>query len=92
MPNLVRQRAKDFSSAGISMMRVRVLSQFIREGAPIVDVDARPAQACPAGPRGDVRIKPRYDGHGTARSPFGEIERKALDSGTCRSADRAPNV
>ncbi len=55
-------------------------------------VDARPAQACPAGQRGDVRIKPRYDGHGTARSPFGEIERKALDSGTCRSADRAPNV
>ena len=68
------------------------ISLFIREGAPIVDVDARPAQACPAGQRGDVWIRPRYDGHRTARSPFGEIERKALDSGTCRSANRAPNV
>ena len=74
------------------MMEIRVLPKFIREGAPIVDVDARPVQACPAGQRGDVWIRPRYDGHRTARSPFGEIERKALDSGTCRSANRAPNV
>ncbi len=57
------------------------IALFIREGAPIVDVDARPAQACPAGQRGDVWIKPRHDGYGIARTPFGEMGRKTLNFG-----------